>query len=359
MDANEKKVRRILRDDPDLQRFAARVKEIREAKSMTQEDLSYWNKRLTDLNKMQQESDDIQFKINDEQIQLYADWYKYMITEYNLRLGPITRENRVNDIRHYLGKQMEHLTAQFFRLEQLEMDIELQVEELNNGFESWNNKVDTPRWQYKLLKKPAARFWKPAEPAILFHGDNIKHSPRYNKEEPTSGTILLLEEFLSDRNPSATEQVRNIFDNDALLNKLFDFTSEEHDFSGISWGPLFLDWQVRITPVTKPYDKHGNQQPWSTASVIEKFDLSSGEIDLHRTNIEKQPDGEEVQIFDGRSILTSGAHKSLIQAVEDGLKSINGEIEKEEDRKLIKSLKIIIKIDHIIRFIDLRMLIIK
>lgn len=133
-------------------RTGLRSKETPPLKSMTQEDLSYWNKRLTDLNKMQQESDDIQFKINDEQIQLYADWYKYMITEYNLRLGPITRENRVNDIRHYLGKQMEHLTAQFFRLEQLEMDIELQVEELNNGFESWNNKVDTPRWQYKLLK---------------------------------------------------------------------------------------------------------------------------------------------------------------------------------------------------------------
>jgi transcriptional regulator with XRE-family HTH domain len=33
--------RRILRDDPDLKKFAARVKQIREAKSMTQEDLAY------------------------------------------------------------------------------------------------------------------------------------------------------------------------------------------------------------------------------------------------------------------------------------------------------------------------------
>lgn len=41
MDANEKKGRRILRHDPDLQKFAARVKEIREAKSMTQEDVAY------------------------------------------------------------------------------------------------------------------------------------------------------------------------------------------------------------------------------------------------------------------------------------------------------------------------------
>lgn len=41
VDANEPEGRRILRDDPDLQKFAARVKEIREAKAMTQEDLAY------------------------------------------------------------------------------------------------------------------------------------------------------------------------------------------------------------------------------------------------------------------------------------------------------------------------------
>lgn len=41
MEANEQEGRRILKDDPDLQRFAARVKQVREAKGMTQEDLAY------------------------------------------------------------------------------------------------------------------------------------------------------------------------------------------------------------------------------------------------------------------------------------------------------------------------------
>jgi transcriptional regulator with XRE-family HTH domain len=41
VEANEQEGRRILKDDPDLQRFAARVKQVREAKGMTQEDLAY------------------------------------------------------------------------------------------------------------------------------------------------------------------------------------------------------------------------------------------------------------------------------------------------------------------------------
>ncbi|MCB0706858.1 MAG: hypothetical protein KDC34_16195 [Saprospiraceae bacterium] len=132
--------------------------------------LEEWSLALHQLNDLQTVWDKEEFRIRDRQVQVYADWYKYMITEYDFSLDEITTEAHVNQIREYISKQVEELEKRLSNQYDKKVIIEAQADILQNKLLVWNTKEAYRKVRFSLELQPGTRYWQPAEPVLLFEG---------------------------------------------------------------------------------------------------------------------------------------------------------------------------------------------
>ncbi|MBR9921100.1 MAG: hypothetical protein GYB31_09695 [Bacteroidetes bacterium] len=129
-----------------------------------------WSDHLHRLNALQTALDKEAFKIRDRQNQLYADWYKYMIAEYDFSLDEITTESHVNQIRDYIARQVQELEKRLAEQAGREKDIKNAATGLETKLNEWNLRFNYRKVHFSLELQPGTRYWQPTEPVLLFDG---------------------------------------------------------------------------------------------------------------------------------------------------------------------------------------------
>ncbi|MBL0341274.1 MAG: OmpA family protein [Bacteroidetes bacterium] len=284
-----------------------------------------WNAAIQELNDLQKVHDKICYQIKDRQKQLYADWYKYIIAEYDYTLDEITLEAKVNDIRGYLAREVYSFKSDLLDLKSKRDSLEKKSRMLFETIESWNNLHLSSGISYQLNSNQGPRYWEPKEPVLLFSGPDAIPSKKYKKNENRL-FITLKENFFGNKDFQQTLDTwikdENLFE----ANTRFPFIDHKED----SWSPLFMDWQVELFPFTKPTDSDLHQKDWPSDSIVANYDLFPGETDIRlqdtvTTNgelftkwINNDPTinaskGKRLQTIEGRSVLTTGAHLPLVE----------------------------------------------
>jgi hypothetical protein len=277
------------------------------------------------LNQLQKEVDKEEFKLEDRRRQLYADWYKFMLAEYDYSLDDITYEGEVNNIREYLAVEAVELQAAIEAQQGRRDDIRSTAEALHVKVETWNHQNPNAPYRFRLQPVQGARYWEPTEPVLLFAGEDATPSEAYLPREGRDHVLFF--ENLFPENMNGSDDIPGFLSGFLMKNGFINITS--NDGSKDPWGPLFMDWQVELFPFTKPQGANAEQKNWPSNTIVEHFDLPQGSVDLHLENkevtdsdhykrwIEKHPtialqSGRSLQTFEGRSILTPDAHRPLV-----------------------------------------------
>jgi hypothetical protein len=324
-----------------------------------------WAEKLNQLNQQQSAWDKEEFCIRDRQIQIYADWYKYMLMEYDFTLDEITTEAHVNQIRDYLAEQVKELEKRISQQEKNRKNIEKEAGDLHLLLETWNHNNAFRKVHFQLQLQPGTRYWQPKEPVLLFEGlpaqavrktDHLTLVGWANNFFPK-----LSEKDMVKRCKQFLEETHISTDGSGYKNSKF---LSAQDARHTPWHPLYMDWEVEVFPYTKPTDIDFQQKDWPSDAIVANYDLEDNKPDLllqekrgSRTGEEKKAvkekaeeftkwlkddqylnktGGKRIQAVQGRTFLNSSAASPMIQQIEDQLNRVG---KKEEYASLINDLK--------------------
>lgn len=292
-----------------------------------------WVTELKAINVMQRELDKESYELDDQQRQYYADWYKYMLAEYDFALAEVTVEAHVNDIREYLARQVLSF-SQTAKARVRKMDkLRLAAKNLAKDIRGWNDAATNEQKRYRLQPTPGPRYWEPREPVLLLEGERAVATKMYAPRTERL-YVEMAPNLLSNTEESLPQKLLGLIK--ATEEELAKFDSIDKTYSSFleqnggetDWQPLYLDWEIELFPFTKTTDQDFNQKDWPTDAIVQKYELPDGEPDLRLQarggdggdlfknwlDPELQFDGgKRIQTIQGRSILTAGAHRPLIE----------------------------------------------
>ncbi|NEO84036.1 MAG: hypothetical protein F6J87_07235 [Spirulina sp. SIO3F2] len=324
---------------------------------------------LLRLNAKQAEYNQNHHKIEAQQDQLFADWYKYMICAYpplgqlsdyphpdrvkrfmqNQGIEPLQQlQNATGTV--YLSKNEQNQLIQASAAgvqnpESLAPKIAAEINQLTTQLNTFNQgqqqstEPDTAPVSYELKAIPSPRYWQATEPVVMVVGESARftNAPvRVNEENflpcglwDVSSTEDRTEQhkrsqlgkFLRGQLQPATKGVDNVIDN--ILKKIGMLTSDtESSYPGLiiqtepPWNPFFLEWEVAFYPT--PKDSNSSSLNYSPTSITSsyRFDPNAepAAIDLD-PYAEQIPLPEEASfaqdvvqdIYSGRSFLSAHA----------------------------------------------------
>jgi len=191
---------------------------------------------LNRLNIAQRKFDLCTEKLDSMQKQLFADWYKYMLSAY----PPADARDDypdIDEVRYFIEKNdLAEIEKQIAARE----SARLQCEQLKNEL---TEKLQAP---LVLQPKPAPRYHRPHEPVLLLAGDGLRMTDRHGRVESLKCTII------ADENGGIAKLKKVEIDDvkkfaDAIKGKL---TGGTHDDPPGTWHPFSLDWSVEMWPIT-------------------------------------------------------------------------------------------------------------
>jgi hypothetical protein len=138
--------------------------------------------QLTQLNRIQRQYDRVQQQIKSDRRQLFADWYKYMLSTYHPEDASRGDDYPdVDQVRFFIEtKRLNPLDRKISYLAQLESELGEVRQALQTCLNAFNqNNGDT---RYHLETVPAPRYWQPTEPVILMKGEGIERTERHGQD---------------------------------------------------------------------------------------------------------------------------------------------------------------------------------
>jgi hypothetical protein len=304
-----------------------------------------WSNALHQLNARQTAWDKEAFKIRDRQVQLYADWYKFMITEYDFSLDEITTEAHVNQIRDYVAGAVTKLEKQLNQHRKDKNQIERFAAGLESKLAEWNLRYAFYQIRFSLELQPGTRYWQPTEPVLLFDGlpaqavkkgsqlttvgwiqnyfqedrdqeisqklvrDWFFDPARDKQEHSAISSFEDLETFSAtlrtkEQEYQAAKQIlsgRDAKKNLAGLRHKLQADQKEFmeqqalfalqlicpvkDATHLTWQPVYMDWEAEVFPYTKPAGMDANQKDWPGDAIVANYDLpeNGADLQLHGT----------------------------------------------------------------------------
>jgi hypothetical protein len=138
---------------------------------------------LNTLNLQQSELDERKETLASKRRQLFSDWYKYLLVEYNNPYTPESVRSRGEAIRQYLQEQVAEINAM---QEQVSPDGALQ-QSINTLAAFISGLLDE---QYELTNDVSApRYWQPNNPVLVLQGNDIAPVSRTGEGETLSCRI--------------------------------------------------------------------------------------------------------------------------------------------------------------------------
>ncbi len=301
---------------------------------------------LNELNELQQAYNAAWLEIDELRMQLFADWYKYMICVYppetvqdypspdlvkhfveNKVMAPlqekiagtgeievITNEQNGHTIRLVVveGSEANTLATRLTeKANQLIRQIENAENEINETLQS--NDGQGISFNYFIEQIPGPRFWEPKPPVVLLEGEAARATKRHGQDGVPICSVFNLTQG------SIYEGTNDFGKITAFVHALLNV-----DRQGLSiwknqpWNPFMLEWQTQLFSTATKGNQNGGEGTYS-----EKFITSNYEAPVLHPDLEFKSGKGKItsrgKIYSGTSILTPQADELLKFHIEDQL----------------------------------------
>jgi hypothetical protein len=310
-------------------------------------------KALNQINEQQKQYNLACQEISSMRKQLFADWYKYMISVYppdmsisdypspdlvkhfirSKMLTPLNNKidstgelyaPNTDDKGHINGIKVNPLSCASSLACVLAEQLNLLISAIELAEDGMNAAQDS-KVNYYLEQIPAPRYWQPNNPVVLIEGDAAKATqrhgadgllscPLYNKQ--TKGA-LTNQDFtdLSQRISEACAQ--------STHKKNADKTSQP-------WNPFLLQWQTQLFSTQNKSNLHANKGSYSRAFITDNYHSTVLNPDLS-LKTGKGRIAQAGDTYSGNSLLTPQANSLLKHAIETQLTKRRKVFAKAED----------------------------
>jgi len=288
---------------------------------------------LNVVNQWQAKYDRAWQEIESLRIQLFSDWYKYMLCAYP---PADTRDAypNIDKVAWYIDKHVDSLKKRINEIGQLAVDDktgrvvattpsagDLAVA-LANAINEVQALLDArkhpPRYQLKQTSGP--RYWRPTEPSVLLEGPLAKPSRRHGQDgRPKDG--LLETQLLTGADTTMDPSAKTW--RDRIRERIAELSSNRDNFActtwhGQPWNPFMLEWEVEVFPIAHNSNINPSTGCFAEDFITTNYQLVENDVDLSL----KQGKGattSAANIYRGRCILTPHASKQAAEQTEDYL----------------------------------------
>jgi hypothetical protein len=279
---------------------------------------------LNVVNERQAEYDRAWQQIESLRIQLYSDWYKYMLCAY----PPDDARDLypdIDEVRSYvegnvdsLNKKIEHAGTLMLNEDDGRVRAEAAAGSTAVLAEALARSINQLQWfldthnapnkgiDFRLKQSSSPRYWRPTEPAILLEGSLVKPSKRYGQDG------LLETRLLTGATPDPSEDNfrKRIRETIAQLGLAAGSQFPFRTWDGQPWNPFLLEWQVEVFPIEHDSNIDPATGRYHEDFIIANYELPENAIELS-LKTGKGAIMQAANIYSGRSILTPYASVQL------------------------------------------------
>jgi len=263
---------------------------------------------LNRLNLRQQDCDRAAQELESLQKQLFADWYKYMLCAYP---PDDTRDDYpdVDEVRHFIEKNgLLPIKRQQARLKALDFQCRQSLSELSNGVADFRRRTNK---SYAIRSRPAPRYWRPNEPALLIVDETMEPTERHGQDGRLHPDGLLACQVLTVANAAVENNFPAIRDE---ISKYQPGPNQERigfdTWTEQPWNPFSLEWSVELFPRQEQNNLDPEDRDYHPDFITTNYRLAEDAVDLTL-----QPGQEEYEkaasIYSGGSLLTPHAKLQL------------------------------------------------
>ncbi|RAM49563.1 MAG: hypothetical protein C6Y22_21930 [Hapalosiphonaceae cyanobacterium JJU2] len=301
---------------------------------------------LDELNLSQQKYDGALYEIESMRRQLFADWYKYMLSAYPPE-GSLHQYPDIDLVKHFIQvKGIIPLQARLRETGNLLLSgnnageitsasagessstsiasiLATAINQLLQKITDLNQKkeIKEAKVTYTLKQISSPRYWQPKEPVLLMTGEGVKPSPRHGQDGRLREDGLLECQIL--------ENVTTLIGRDSFvaISKVIDGiennqTGEHIAFSTWEeqpWHPFLLEWEVEVFPIREGSNHITSDNNYDAQYITNSYILKENEPDLYLQS-GKGAIVKVANVYSGRSILTPDAGIKLNEQLEVYLK---------------------------------------
>jgi hypothetical protein len=257
---------------------------------------------LNQLNLRQQARDRAARELEAMRNQLFADWYKYMLCAHPPDDTRVDYPD-VDEVRHFVEKNdllpIKRLQA---RLKALDFQCGQSLSALSQAVSSFGR---LSKKKYIIQSRPAPRYWRPSEPALLIVDETVEPTKRHGQDGLLECQVLAVGDTSVEKHFPAIR--------DAISARRADPRQERIGFGVWTeqpWNPFALEWSVELFPRQTQNNLDPKDRDYHPDFITTNYLLEEGAVDLTlrpgREEIEKA-----VSIYSGSSLLTPHAKLQL------------------------------------------------
>ncbi|HWF87390.1 MAG TPA: hypothetical protein VN659_01100 [Pyrinomonadaceae bacterium] len=276
---------------------------------------------LNTLNKCQADYDRAWQKIESLRIQLFSDWYKYMLCAYPPEDSRDAYPD-IDEVKSYVEYRTALLDKDITDAGEVTLNEtgEAVVARLRFGAASSPagalveaiNKLQTSLQKpFRLKQTSGPRYWRPTEPSVLIDGSIAEPSRRHGQDGLKTGGLVPTDvltgvDSVDLAETRERERFRQRIDGIGASAKNFGFTTWETQ----PWNPFLLEWEIEVFPV----EYHSNIDP-ATGRFQEDFITANYQLLENDVDLSLKPGRGAWTLaannYSGRSILTPHATAQL------------------------------------------------
>lgn len=282
---------------------------------------------LNTVNERQADYDRAWQQIESLRIQLFSDWYKYMLCAYPPE-GTRDAYPDVDEVQKYVSSRAEALDQRIARagtlaLNETDAGVVASVVSPRTGSRSLAaalakaiNELQTfldsrKLTTYKLKQTSGPRYWRPTEPSILIDGTVADPSERHGKDgRPSDGLVMTNIVWLADSDLTETTVRKQLRDRIARIAGSSEKNFATTTWTGQPWNPFLLEWEVEVFPIEYKSNIDPATGRYQEDFITANYQLVENDVDLSL----RQGRGAwtlAANIYSGRSILTPHATTQL------------------------------------------------
>lgn len=282
---------------------------------------------LERINNSQEEYNQNLRQIESIQQQLFADWYKYMITLYPSDrfdedtffadqiktfieereikpLQALIRQTGILSVSEDNSGIFSGLSAGQSESGSIASQIAQAVNQLIGLVNSKNNDPAS-EIRYLVQRSSGPRFWEPNEPVILIEGEGVNKTERHGEDGELEGVLFKSEvDLFSDEFVTLSQFLQSL-----------PAGFGENSFKQQPWYPFLLEWEAHFFPLENLSNLDGDNNDYHPDFLRHNYDAPVTSHDLEL----KQGAGRIVQkasIYTGDSILTDQTTTMLEKQIE-------------------------------------------
>jgi hypothetical protein len=267
---------------------------------------------LNSLNLLQMAYDQAGHVLESMQKQLFADWYKYMLSAYP---PDDTRDNYpdIDEVRYFIEKNdLLPITRQQGKRQVLQSQCRRLHARVTTKVKEYRERTKRP---YALQPRPAPRYWQPHEPVLLIADAEIAPTTRHGQDGRLHPEGLLTCHVQSVNEADFKKQLAALRDIIGTLQpKLGEAAIGWHPWTEQPWHPFILEWRVEISPLHARNNLDKTTRDYAPEFITSNYQLGEDAVDLvlkpGQVAIAKA-----ASTFTGSSILTPHAKLQLQERI--------------------------------------------